>query len=132
MAVAAYVTDPAKKYLRTIARRSRLDTRLALTYAGGPGHFNLRTLLKSYGPKTRNRFGARRDVGERAVCRAYLASLVHFVLERYGTTPLRKLFTAPDHAVAVRLAALVKTSVPALQRAWHQWLDKKTLGTSKP
>lgn len=126
-----YLLSPHAGYLKAIATRKRLDVSTALHYAGGPGHFGLREILLAFNKGGRLHRGLRVNTGERAIVRAYLAALVQFVVDVYGTPVLRGLFTARSTQVYGALARAAGTSNEALQTRWHAWLDVKLRGTHR-
>jgi len=121
---AHFLMETDASYLDVIGNRQRLDTSLALAYAGGPGHFTLLRTLRAFQKGTRLHQGARIYTGERAIVRAYLASLVHFVADVYGPSTLVKVFTAPASGAPAALAKAAGVDQGTLQVRWHQWLEQ--------
>lgn len=122
--MAAYLLDPARRWLGAIRRHEEWDTRLRLVYADGTDRFDLRRTLASFGPESRGREGVRDDSGERALCRAHLAAFVAFYLEAFGPETLRRLFDVGDEACAEAAARAADLSVDELEGAWHAWLEE--------
>ena len=123
---AHYLMSPRAGYLRVIAQRKRLDVSTALRYGGGPGHFRLREILGAFDRGRRLYRGLRVNTGERAIVRAYLAALVQFVVDVYGTRVLHGLFATSSNDVADALARGAGVTAAVLEAKWHAWLDAHT------
>jgi hypothetical protein len=121
-----YLLDSKRGYLETISDSQEGGDRiLGLHYAGGSGFFRLGKLMESFGPTSLCRSSHRNYTGERAICRAYLASLVDFIQEKYGAKRLRQLFSVSDKGGGEQIANALKTTQSALEKEWHAWLAEK-------
>lgn len=123
--LAAYLLDHRGQYLQVVATTQRADTRQRMIYAEGRGFFRLRPLFGCFAPGSRGRQGRRTHTGERVLCRAYLASLVDFLLEKHGVNQLLQLLSASDFSAVPLLAKSLGLSVGALESTWHRWLVSK-------
>jgi len=82
-------------------------------------------VMSAFNKGGRGHQGARVHTGERAIVRAYLASLIHFFADVYGPDALHKVFGATANTARNELAKAAGVSLPTLELRWHLWLDQK-------
>lgn len=119
---AGHILDRERRYRDVLRGRRGYDSVFAMIYGEERGFLELDAVLRAFGPGTACRQGDRKDSGERRLLRAYLISVVDYVVEVHGAGKLAACFGATESTGLSSLARACGLDEKAFVEGWRSWL----------